>query len=76
MPDHVYHVSEIVGTAQEGIEEAVRNAVARAAMTLENLDWFEVTDIRGHLREGAVDHFQVTIKVGFRVNTPRVTADG
>jgi dodecin len=68
MSDHVYSVSEIVGSSSEGIDQAVRNAVARAAQTLRNLDWFEVTQIRGHLSDGQVAHVQVTLKVGFRLD--------
>ena len=68
MPDdHVYLVSEIVGSSPEGIEPAIRNAVERASKTVRNLDWFEVTEIRGHLEKGAIAHFQVTVKLGFRV---------
>ena len=65
--DHTYKVTEIVGTSADGIDQAIRNGVARASESLRNLDWFEVTEIRGHLAEGAVAHFQVTMKVGFRI---------
>jgi flavin-binding protein dodecin len=68
MSDHVYSVSEIVGSSPDGIDQAVRNAVARAGQTLRNLDWFEVTQIRGHLSDGQVAHVQVTLKVGFRLD--------
>ena len=67
MANRTYRVSEIVGTSTEGIEPAIHNAVERAAQTLRHLDWFEVTEIRGHIRDGKVDHFQVGIKVGFRL---------
>lgn len=67
MANHVYGVSEIVGSSPDGVEAAVDNAVAKAAQTLRNLDWFEVTDIRGQLVDGAVAHWQVTVKLGFRV---------
>ena len=67
MPDRTYKVTEIVGTSTEGVDEAIRSGVTRAAATLRNLDWFEVTDIRGYLQEGAVGHVQVTMKVGFRL---------
>ncbi|MGH3978412.1 MAG: dodecin [Pseudonocardiaceae bacterium] len=66
--DHTYRVTEIVGTSPEGVDAAIRNGVARAARTLHNLDWFEVTEIRGHLTGGEIDHFQVGIKVGFRLD--------
>ncbi|HYI56384.1 MAG TPA: dodecin, partial [Microlunatus sp.] len=59
MADHVYRVSEIVGTSTESIDAAIRNGIGRAATTLHNLDWFEVTEIRGHLAEGDIAHFQV-----------------
>ena len=67
MPDHVYRVTEIVGTSPESVHQAIRNGIARAAQTLRNLDWFEATEIRGHIVEGKVEHFQVTMKVGFRL---------
>jgi len=68
MSDHVYGVSEIVGSSPESIERAIGNALARARKTMRNLDWFEVVGTRGHLTEdGAVGHYQVTVKVGFRI---------
>ncbi|MDQ4037639.1 MAG: dodecin family protein [Actinomycetota bacterium] len=68
MADNVYRVTEIVGTSTEDVEAAIRNGVARAGRTLHNLDWFEVTEIRGHLVDGAIEHFQVGLKVGFRLD--------
>jgi len=68
MTDHVYRITEIVGTSPEGVEQAVRNGVRRAGQTLRNLDWFEVTEIRGHLNDGEIGHVQVTMKVGFRLD--------
>ena len=68
MSDHVYRVTEIVGTSPESVEQAVRNGVRRASQTLRNLDWFEVTEIRGHLNDGEIGHVQVTMKVGFRLD--------
>jgi flavin-binding protein dodecin len=68
MSDHTYKITEIVGSSPDGIDQAIRNGVARASTTLRNLDWFEVTEIRGHLRDGAVGHFQVSMKVGFRLD--------
>jgi dodecin len=65
--DHTYRVTEIVGSSPESLDRAIRNAIARASETLRNLDWFEVTEIRGHIAEGEVGHFQVTVKVGFRL---------
>ncbi|MEU6577983.1 dodecin [Streptomyces sp. NPDC046805] len=67
MNDHTYRVTEIVGTSQEGIDQAIRNGIARADQTLRNLDWFEVTQVRGQLENGRVEHFQVCMKVGFRL---------
>ena len=68
MADHTYRVTEIVGTSGSSIDEAIRNGIGRAAQTLRNLDWFETTEIRGHIVEGQVAHFQVTMKVGFRLD--------
>ncbi|MFT4469044.1 dodecin [Arthrobacter sulfonylureivorans] len=66
MANHVYNVTEIVGTSPEGIDAAVSNAIAEASKTLRNLDWFEVKSVRGHLNEGKISDWQVTIKLGFR----------
>lgn len=68
MSDHVYRVTEIVGSSPDGVDQAIRNAVARASQTLRNLDWFEVVNIRGHIDEGRVGHVQVTMKIGFRLD--------
>ncbi|WP_326639138.1 dodecin family protein [Streptosporangium sp. NBC_01755] len=67
MTDRTYRVTEIVGTSGESIEAAVRNGVRRASRTLRHLDWFEVTEIRGHIEEGEIGHFQIGMKVGFRL---------
>ena len=67
MTDNVYSISEIVGTSPEGVDAAIRNAVQRAGRTLRNLDWFEVAEVRGHNVDGEIDHFQVRLKVGFRL---------
>ncbi len=68
MSSDVYSVSEIVGSSTDSIEEAIENALARARKTLRNLDWFEVTEVRGHLGdEGSVAHYQVTLKLGFKM---------
>ena len=66
--NHVYRVTEIVGSSPESLDRAIRNAIARANATLRNLDWFEVTEVRGHIADGDVGHFQVTLKVGFRLD--------
>jgi len=68
MSEHTYRVTEIVGSSPDGVDQAIRNAVKRASQTLHNLDWFEVTEIRGHLADGEVEHVQVTMKVGFRLD--------
>jgi dodecin len=68
MSNHVYRVVEVVGSSPEGVDGAIRNAVARAARTTRNLDWFEVTQIRGQLDAGAVAHVQVGLKIGFRLD--------
>jgi flavin-binding protein dodecin len=67
LSNHTYSISEIVGTSSEGADAAVRNGIAEAAKTLRNLDWFEVKEIRGHLEDGKVADWQVTIKLGFRL---------
>jgi len=68
MADHVYSVSEIVGSSTESIDDAIRGAVGRASKTLHNLDWFEVSGIRGRIEDDGRCHFQVTLKVGFRLD--------
>ncbi len=67
MSEHTYRVVEIVGTSPDGTDAAIRNGVRRAAKTLRGLDWFEVQSVRGELADGEVAHFQVTLKVGFRI---------
>ncbi|GII79178.1 hypothetical protein Sru01_41600 [Sphaerisporangium rufum] len=67
MSDRTYRVTEIVGTSPESIDQAIRNGVRRAAETLRHLDWFEVTEVRGHIQDGEIGHFQVGMKVGFRL---------
>jgi len=65
--DRVYKSVEITGSSPDGITQAVSNAIGKASETLRHLDWFEVVSIRGHVADGAVDHYQVTMKVGFRL---------
>jgi dodecin len=67
-PDHTYRITEVVGTSPESIQHAVRNGVARASETVRNLEWFEVTDVRGSITGGEVGQFQVTMKIGFRLD--------
>jgi flavin-binding protein dodecin len=65
MDDHVYRVIEVVGTSPDSIETAVKNAVSRANATIRSLRWFEIVRTSGHIDDGKVQHFQVTLKVGF-----------
>jgi flavin-binding protein dodecin len=67
MSDHVYKTVEVTGSSPEVISEAIRRAVDKAAQTLRNLEWFEVTNIRGMISDGSVAYFQVTVKLGFRL---------
>jgi flavin-binding protein dodecin len=67
MPDHIYKVVEIVGSSQTSIEDAIQQAVTRASRTLDNLRWFQVVETRGHIQDGKVHHYQVTLKIGFRL---------
>ncbi|OPF74114.1 dodecin family protein [Streptomyces antioxidans] len=67
MSGHIYRVTELVGSSTESIDDAIRSGVDRASETLRELDWFEVTEIRGHLEGGRVAHYQVGLKLGFRL---------
>jgi dodecin len=69
MADHVYRVTEVVGTSKTGVDDAIRKAVNRASQTLRNVDWFEVTNVRGHVENNELAHYQVTLKIGFRLET-------
>lgn len=64
---HTYKKIEIVGSSRTSVDDAIQNAVAEASKTLQNLEWFEVTEIRGHIQDGKVGHFQVSMKIGFRL---------
>lgn len=68
MSDNVYKSIEVTGSSTDSVAEAVRVAVAKASETVHNLEWFEVGDIRGHIENGAVAHFQVTVKLGFKLD--------
>jgi hypothetical protein len=68
MSDHVYKILELTGSSPRGIDDAIRNAVARAGQTVRQLRWFEVTDTRGHIENGEIAHWQVTIKLGFTLD--------
>ncbi|OGI58489.1 MAG: hypothetical protein A2V58_07650 [Candidatus Muproteobacteria bacterium RBG_19FT_COMBO_61_10] len=67
MSEHVYKIIELVGSSTKGSDDAIQNAIARAAKTLKNLDWFEVVETRGHLKDGKIQHYQVKLQVGFRL---------
>jgi dodecin len=67
MPEHVYKMVELVGSSTVGSDDAIRNAIETAAKTLRHVDWFEVVETRGHVKDGKVAHFQVTLKAGFRL---------
>ncbi|MFJ8076529.1 dodecin [Streptomyces sp. NPDC096176] len=67
MSNHTYRVTEIVGTSPDGVDQAIRNGISRASQTLRGLDWFEVTQVRGHIVDGQIEHYQVGLKVGFRL---------
>jgi flavin-binding protein dodecin len=70
MSEHVYRVIEIVGSSSTGLNDAITNGINRAGKTLEHLDWFEVSQIRGHIADQQVAHYQVTMKVGFKIEEP------
>ncbi len=67
MADRTYGLTEVVGTSTDGIDGAIRNGVSRASESMRHLDWFEVTQVRGYISDGDVHHFQVTMKLGFRM---------
>ena len=71
MSDHVYKLIELTGSSPSGIEDAVNNAINRAGKTVRNMRWFEVTETRGHIENGKVQHWQVTVKVGFTLEDPK-----
>ncbi len=68
MSDHIYKITELTGSSPQSIEDAVNQAISRAARTLRNMRWFEVTDTRGHIENGKVAHWQVTLKIGFTLD--------
>jgi dodecin len=68
MSEHVYKVVELTGSSASSVEDAIRNAVNRASRTLHNLRWFEVVETRGHIENGAIGHWQVTVKIGFTLD--------
>ncbi len=68
MSDHVYKKIELTGSSKKSVEDAIQNAISAAAKSLDHLDWFEVQEVRGDISDGAVLYYQVTLKVGFRLN--------
>lgn len=68
MNDHVYKKVELVGSSKTSVTDAIETAISRASKTMRNLDWFEVDQIRGHIKDGEVEHYQVVMKVGFRID--------
>ncbi|MBR0565874.1 dodecin domain-containing protein [Azoarcus sp. L1K30] len=67
MSDHVYKIVELVGSSPTGTDDAIRNAIEKAGHSVRHMDWFEATEIRGHISNGGIAHFQVKVKVGFRL---------
>ena len=67
MEDHIYRVIQIVGSSEKSVDDAIQRAVTRASQTLRNLRWFEVVETRGHIDEGKIQHYQVTLKIGFTI---------
>jgi len=68
MSDNVHKKIELVGSSKKGVEDAIQNAITKASKSLEHLEWFEVQKVTGDIKDGEVDHYQVTLKVGFRLN--------
>ena len=70
MNEHIYKMVELVGSSTKGTDDAIQNAIARASETLRNLDWFEVVETRGCIKDGKIAYYQVKLKVGFRLEHP------
>lgn len=68
MTNHVYKSIELTGSSSESVEAAIETALARASKTLRNMRWFEIVSVRGHIEDGKVDHYQVTLKIGFTLD--------
>lgn len=68
MPDHIYKITEITGSSTKSYQEAIENAIARAAKTIRRMQWFEVVNMRGHVEDGKIAHWQATIKIGFTLD--------
>ncbi len=71
MSDNVYSISEVYGSSKNSLDDAIRNAVSTAGASLRNLEWFEVSEIRGHIENSEVAHFQVGVKLGFRYDAEK-----
>ncbi|WP_417067821.1 dodecin [Niveibacterium terrae] len=69
MSDHVYKLIDVVGSSAQSSDEAIRNAIETAAKSIKHIEWFEVVETRGHVVDGKVAHFQVTVKIGFRLDS-------
>ena len=69
MSNHVYKILEIVGSSPTSIEDAIATAIGQAGKTIRNMDWFEVVETRGHIKDGKIGHYQVTLKIGFTLET-------
>jgi flavin-binding protein dodecin len=67
MPDHTYKIIELVGSSTVGTDDAIKNAITKASLTVKHMNWFEVVETRGHIVDDKIAHYQVTIKVGFRI---------
>ena len=67
MHAHTYKIIELVGSSTNGTDEAIRNAISKASLTVKHMAWFQVTETRGHISDGKISHYQVTLKVGFRI---------
>ena len=67
MPTHTYKLIELVGSSPSSSDDAIRNAITKASATIKNIDWYQVVETRGHIVDGKVAHYQVTLKVGFRI---------
>jgi flavin-binding protein dodecin len=68
MNNHVYKMIEVVGSSSKSTDDAIEQAIAKASESLHNLDWFEVTETRGHISDGKIAHYQVSVKIGFRLD--------
>ena len=75
MPNHIYKAVELVGSSETSIEDGIQGAIAKAALTIRHLRWFEVVQVRGHIEEGKVRHYQVTLKVGFALEDIEAQSD-